>query len=166
VNNSALRRLLVPAVLLPLLTAVGCSSTDAARGATARAPVPAPDAAAAKACRKLHAGLPKDVDGLGRNDPAPSSELTAGWGDPAIILRCGVPRPAALDDPKTDGVEVNGVDWAIVHEDGGPYLLCTTLRIAYVEVTIPAARAGNGLSPLTDLAEPVADAIPKGIAEG
>ncbi|ASY32600.1 MULTISPECIES: DUF3515 domain-containing protein [unclassified Streptomyces] len=165
-NISVLRRLLVPAVLLPLLTAVGCSSPDSASDSAAKAAVPAPDAAAAKACRKLHPKLPERVDGLDRNNPAPKSELTAGWGDPAIILRCGVPRPAALDDPKTDGVEVDGVDWAIVHEDGGPYRLYTTLRIAYVEVTIPAARADNGLSPLTDFAKPVTSAIPKGIAEG
>ncbi|WP_431037088.1 DUF3515 domain-containing protein [Streptomyces sp. P6-2-1] len=165
-NISVLRRLLVPAVLLPLLTAVGCSSADSAAGSGARASVPTPDAAAAKACRKLRTELPEHVDGLSRNDPAPKSELTAGWGDPAIILRCGVPRPAALDDPKTDSVEVDGVDWAIEHKDGAPYLLSTTLRIAYVEVTIPASRAGNGLSPLTDFAKPVAATIPKGIAEG
>ncbi|EDY46261.1 conserved hypothetical protein [Streptomyces sp. SPB074] len=160
-----LRRLLVPAVLLPLVTVAGCSSSDSASGSAAKAAVPAPGAAAAKACRKLRAELPEHVDGLGKNDPAPESELTAGWGDPAIILRCGVPRPAALDDPKTDGVGVDGVDWAIVHEDGGPYRLYTTLRIAYVEVTIPAARADDGLSPLTDFAKPVARTIPKGIAE-
>lgn len=105
------------------------------------------------------------MDGLSRADPTPRSALTAGWGDPAIILRCGVPRPAKLNDPNERSVEVNGVDWIEEKNDNGSYRLTTTLRKAYVEVIIPEQRTSRGLNPLLDLASAVRKTIPHGIAD-
>jgi hypothetical protein len=148
-------------VLALLIVATGCSSADD----SASAAVPSPDAKVTKLCQNLDKVLPKKVDGLDRNDPGPRSALTAAWGSPAIILRCGVDRPAKMADPEADGVEVNGVGWLLEKRDDGSFRLTTTLRTAYVEVTIPKARAGDGLAPLTDLAAPVKKAIPGGIAD-
>ncbi|GHH86657.1 hypothetical protein GCM10018793_59520 [Streptomyces sulfonofaciens] len=163
-----------PPVLVLLLTAsaaAGCTSTDEA----ATVAVPTPAASTASYCDRLHRQLPRHLDGLGRNDPKPRSALTAGWGDPAIILRCGVPRPAAMDaapgagdapdDDGPDGVEVNGVGWLSQPQDDGSYRFTTTLRKAYVEVILPKQRTGEGLAPLTDLAGPVKRSIPQGIAD-
>lgn len=127
--------------------------------------VPAPGAKVAELCESLDEALPAKVDGQGRRDPEPSSALTAGWGDPAIILRCGVDRPEKMSDPEADGVEVNGIGWLLEKQDDGSFRLTTTLRKAYVEVTIPKDRAGNGLAPLVDLAPAVKKAIPEGIAD-
>ncbi|KOU76824.1 lipoprotein [Streptomyces sp. MMG1533] len=143
-----------------LITVAGCSSADD----SASAAVPSPDAKATKRCRELDEALPAEVDGQDRRDPEPSSALTAGWGNPAIILRCGVQRPAAMNDPDADGVDVNGVGWLLQEQDDGAFRFTTTLREAYVEVTIPKDRTGDGMAPLVDLASAVKKAIPEGIA--
>ncbi|WNM30485.1 DUF3515 domain-containing protein [Streptomyces sp. Li-HN-5-11] len=158
--DSFRHRLLGLPVLAVLITATGCSSSDD----SATVAVPSPDAAVTKLCRNLDRALPKKVDGLSRKDPRPASVLTAGWGSPAIILRCGVPRPAKMNDPEADGAEVNGVGWLLQKQGDGSFRFTTTLRLAYVEVTIPAQRTGHGVAPLVDLAPAVKKAIPEGIA--
>ncbi|MFF0018224.1 DUF3515 domain-containing protein [Streptomyces sp. NPDC005374] len=150
----------LPAFAL-LITVAGCSSADD----SASAVVPSPEAGVAKFCRELDRVLPSKADGRSRRDPEPASALTAGWGDPAIILRCGVVRPSKMDDPEADGVEVDGVGWLLEKQDGGSFRFTTTLRKAYVEVTIPKGRTGDGMAPLVDLAPAIKKAIPEGIAD-
>ncbi|MER5428817.1 DUF3515 domain-containing protein [Streptomyces sp. NPDC002588] len=147
----------LPALVL-LCAAVGCSSADD----RASAAVPSPAAKAAKLCRNLDAALPSKVDGQGRRDPEPASALTAGWGDAAIILRCGVERPAKMSDSLADSGEVNGVAWLMEKQRDGRYRCTTALRLAYVEVTLPG---GDGAGPLVDLASAIKKAIPEGIAD-
>ncbi|CQR61556.1 DUF3515 domain-containing protein [Streptomyces leeuwenhoekii] len=155
------RFVLAPPALGLLLAAAGCSSADG----SASAAVPSPGADATRLCRNLDAELPSKVDGLSREDPEPRSALTAGWGNPVIILRCGVPRPAEMSDPEADGVEVDGVGWLLQKRKDGSFRFTTTLRKAYAEVTLPKERAGDGLAPLVDLAPAVKKAIPEGIAD-
>lgn len=140
---------------------MGCSSADD----SASAAVPSPAAKVAKLCRNLDEALPSKVDGQGRRDPEPASALTAGWGDPAIILRCGVERPAEMSDTHADSGEVDGVGWLMEKQDDGGYRCTTSLRQAYVEVTLPAALAEDGAAPLIDLAPAIKKAIPEGIAD-
>lgn len=149
------------AVLALLITAVGCSSADD----TVSAAVPSPGAKVSKLCKDLDKALPSRIDGQDRRDPTPASALTAGWGNPAIILRCGVERPARMSDSEADGVEVDGVGWLLEKQGDGSFRFTTTLRKAYVEVTIPKSRTGDGTAPLVDLAKPVGKAIPAGIAD-
>ncbi|MFF1719665.1 DUF3515 domain-containing protein [Streptomyces sviceus] len=144
-----------------LITVAGCSSADD----NASAAVPSPGAGVTKLCRELDRVLPSKVDDQDRRDPEPASALTAGWGDPAIILRCGVARPSKMDDPEADGVEANGVGWLLEKQDDGSFRFTTTLRKAYVEVTIPKDRTADGMAPLVDLASGVKKAIPEGIAD-
>ena len=125
----------------------------------------------AKLCRNLDEALPSKVDGQGRRDPEPASALTAGWGNPAIILRCGVERPPKMVDPKVaEGTDpdavaggVNGVDWLMEKTDGGGYRFTTAGRRAYVEVTVP--KGTDSSSVLIDLASAVKKAVPEGIAD-
>ncbi|MGW1623623.1 DUF3515 domain-containing protein [Streptomyces sp. NPDC002172] len=152
----------LPALALLLIAAAGCSSADDVPSVA----VPTPGAAVAKLCDRLDRVLPTKVDKLGRRDPEPASPLTAGWGgDPAIILRCGVERPAKMADPEADGVEVNGVGWLLEQRADKSFRFTTTLRKAYVEVTIPAGRTGDGMAPLVSLAPAVEKAVPEGIAD-
>jgi hypothetical protein len=152
--------------LVLLITAAGCSSADDS-GPTA---VPSPDAKVAKLCRNLDGALPRKVDGLSRRDPEPASALTAGWGSPEIILRCGVAQPPKMIDPKVAtgadpdavGGGVNGVDWLMEKRDDGSSRFTTANRSAYVEVSVPKGRDGSGV--LVDLASAIKKAIPKGIA--
>lgn len=158
--NSFRHRLIGLPALALLITTAGCSSADD----DTRTSVPTPGPKVTGLCRNLDRALPSEVDGQHRRDPAPASALTAGWGNPAIILRCGVPRPAEMDDPQADGVEVDGVGWLLQKRDDGSYRFTTTLREFYVEVTIPKARTGDGMAPLVDLAPAVAKTVPEGIA--
>jgi hypothetical protein len=156
----------LPALVL-LITAAGCSAADG----SASAAVPSPGATTAALCRDLDKVLPAKVDGAGRADPSPASALTAGWGDPAIILRCGVARPPKMSDPKVaegrddDAVAggVNGVRWLMEEQGDGGYRFTTALRRAYVEVTVPKGRDSSGV--LIDLASAIKKAIPEGIAD-
>jgi hypothetical protein len=149
------------------VSAVACLSAAAVytftSGSDDKIAVPVPDARVATMCRALHAELPAKVNGLSRHDLKPRSDLTAGWGNPAIVLRCGVPRPAIDSDPNADAVDVNGVSWSFDRLGDGSARLTTTLRMAYVEVTLPKKRATD-VYPLTDLASAVKHTIPEGIA--
>lgn len=147
--------LLGPSAALLLMAAAGCSPGDAS--ASVAVPSPSPEAAAY--CRALDKELPHTVAGLEREDPGPGSELTAGWGDGAIVLRCGVPRPAEMDDDQSKGITADGVNWMLEQrEDDGPRLT-TTLRKAYVEVTFSKAYA-HDTTPLAALAPAVKKTVP------
>ncbi|MFF4523512.1 DUF3515 domain-containing protein [Streptomyces bluensis] len=161
------RVLVGPPLLALLIVTAGCSSSDAGDPTA----VPRPDAKAAGLCRNLDGTLPDKVDGLSREDPEPRSALTAGWGGSAIILRCGVERPAKMTDPEVakgsdpDAVAggVNGVDWLMEKRDDGSYRFTCANRTAYVEVTVAKGRDSSGA--LIDLAEAIKKAIPEGIAD-
>ncbi|MFF2331107.1 MULTISPECIES: DUF3515 domain-containing protein [unclassified Streptomyces] len=156
--TSSRRRLRHPVLLGPpvaalLLAAAGCTSTDAASSITV--PTPSPEAAAY--CRALHKELPKTVAGLDRGDTG--SELTASWGDGAIVLRCGVARPAKMDDPMAKGTEANGVNWLLEQPEGAGPRFTTTYRKAYVEVSLSTAYAHDA-SPLAAFGAPVRKTVP------
>lgn len=124
--------------------------------------VPVPTAEVAGYCKALHARLPKTVDGMSGHALKPASPLTAGWGDPTIVLRCGVPRPANDDDVNTPGAEVGGVSWSWQQDEDGSARLTTTLRKAYVELLLPA-RYAHDATPLAELAPAVKATIPAGL---
>ncbi|MFI8088701.1 DUF3515 domain-containing protein [Streptomyces sp. NPDC086080] len=167
-NSFRHRRTVLSALsaLTVLITAVGCSPADDSVSAA----VPSPDAKVTKLCQNLDKALPAKVDGESRDDPGPASELTAGWGGVAIILRCGVERPPKMADPDVatggdpDAVPggVDGVDWLMEKQDDGTYRFTTANREAYVEVGVTDGRDSTGV--LIDLAPAVKEAIPEGIA--
>ncbi|MFI6289735.1 DUF3515 domain-containing protein [Streptomyces sp. NPDC051018] len=148
------RSALLPASAVVLLAVAGCSTSDAALPV----PVPSPPPEEAALCAALHDELPKTVAGHDRTDLDPASELTAGWGDAAIVLRCGVPRPAKMSSPQTLGMEANGVNWMLEQRTEGPRFT-TTYRETYVEVTLDE-RYAHDSTPLADLAGPVARTVP------
>ncbi|MFI5805416.1 DUF3515 domain-containing protein [Streptomyces sp. NPDC051561] len=154
------RPLRIPAAAALLLSAaVACSSTDV----TAASAVPTPPAAIAGYCKALHKELPEKVmDDVARRDLPARSPFTAGWGDPAIVLRCGIDRPEKVGDPKANGVEVNGVWWVVDDrgEDGMRFI--SAYREAYVELLVPASyKADAGI--LVDFAKPIARTVPKSL---
>jgi hypothetical protein len=112
-----------------------------------RVPPPTPDAATARFCTGLH--LPGRLHGQKRRSTKPASPLIAAWGSPAIALRCGVGRPAALL-PTSELVTINGVNWFPQPADR-PITFTAVGRRAYVEVTVPAkyTPAGDVLIELT-----------------
>ncbi|MCX4965074.1 DUF3515 domain-containing protein [Streptomyces sp. NBC_00654] len=144
-----------PSAALLVLAAAGCSSSHGQPPVA----VPTPPSEAAAYCEALHKALPQTVVDLERSDPGPDSELTAGWGDGAIVLRCGVPRPAKMDDAQSKAIEADGVNWMLEQrQDAGPRFT-TTYREAYVEVTLSEEYAHDA-SPLAAFAAPVKKTVP------
>ncbi|MEU6057538.1 DUF3515 domain-containing protein [Streptomyces sp. NPDC047097] len=144
------------AVLLSLLAAYLLAGGD-----DVEVDPPAPDATGERLCRDLHGALPATVAGLRQRATEPSSPYTAAWGDPAVVLRCGVARPPVMDDPRANGGEVNGVDWVLEKREDGRYRCTTSYRKAYVEVVIPAAY--GDVKALVDLAGAVEKAVPRSL---
>ncbi|MCZ3387172.1 MAG: DUF3515 domain-containing protein [Actinomycetia bacterium] len=140
--------------LLVLAVTSGCS------GSVAITPPTDVDPVTAQICAELDDAWPGTVSGQALRETGPESSLTAAWGDPAIVVRCGVPRPAALE-PTSQLTSVNGVDWFAEELTGG-YLFTTYGRQIYVEVSVPADYAPE-IAPVTELTTAVAATIPKRI---
>ncbi|HEU4676895.1 MAG TPA: DUF3515 domain-containing protein [Motilibacteraceae bacterium] len=139
---------------LALVTALLLRHRD--RGPVAVSP-PSPSGSAAGTCRALHDVLPASVDGADRRSTSPAGDLTAAWGRPPVVLRCGVPRPAALE-PTSQLVTIDGVDWFPEHLSDG-YRFTSYGRVADVEVRVPGAYAPE-VNPLVDLAAAMKKADP------
>lgn len=111
---------------LGLLTALG--------GCAAPVEVAAPTKGPAE-CRSLVGRLPKSVAGQERREVSPPNALAGAWGDPAIVLRCGVPRPATFR-PSSPCAEVDHVGW-FPEQRKDVYRFTTIGRSAYVQVEVP-----------------------------
>lgn len=118
----------------------------------------APSAGSLEACADLSNKLPDELAGQASRSTSPPSTLTAAWGDPAVIVRCGVPRPTALT-ASSQLVSVDGVDW-LAEELTAGYLFTATGRASYVEVSVPDDYAPE-IGPVTELSPLVAAAIPQ-----
>ena len=115
-------------------------------------------------CERLHRQLPDSVDGRDRRDTSPSSSLTAAWGDPAVVLRCGVARPAGLT-PTTELIVVDDVAWFLAKQPAGrrhpAYVFTSTGSKTYVEVRVPGSVPRTAATaPLADLASSIKRAFP------
>jgi hypothetical protein len=129
----------------------GCSA-----GIAVPPPVPEPTGAGAYTCAALHGQLPDEVASQTTTATKPLSSFTSAWGDPAIVLRCGVPIPAALT-PTSQLVTIDGVDWLPEQLTNG-YLFTTVGRALNVEVSVPSAYSPES-DALVDLSPAVAATI-------
>ena len=75
--------------------------------------VAVPDASGATRaiCARLVDRLPTHLEGHRSRVVDPASPLTHAWGDPAIILRCGVPKPPGYSATSVQSASVDGVIW-------------------------------------------------------
>jgi hypothetical protein len=94
----------------------------------------------ARACAALVDALPDEVADQPRRDVDSGDGYGAAWGDPAIELRCGVPRPDGFGRA-SECQSVNGVDWYVPEsqQTGRPEDITMTSvgRAEYVEVRVP-----------------------------
>jgi hypothetical protein len=90
----------------PVLLVTGCAPGPLA----VQAPSPEPGEVAA--CEDFLAELPDELAGQDRREVTGGEGLVAAWGDPAIVLTCGVGEPAEFDRASTC-VEANGTGWFV-----------------------------------------------------
>ena len=113
-------------------------------------------------CTKVLAQLPITLDSLPGRPARSTSTYVAAWGEPPIVLRCGVARPTALVPGSSDQIFSANAD-----TPGGVYWLplktktatvwTTVDRAVYVEVTVPSAYP---TPPLNVLGTAIAKALP------
>ena len=99
------------AVALPAVLVGGCASA---------VPVEAATHATDPACAALILATPDSLgDGLGRRNT--SAQATTAWGNPAIVLRCGVepPGPTTQRCETVTSPDGASIDWLVVQDDAG-----------------------------------------------
>ena len=138
------RRLLLAAALCLTLVTAGCGSElsvdeyPTVRGTEVN-------------CKGLFADRPLKV--AGQKNRMVKGENASAWGDPAIILRCGVEKPKDLG-PASRCDMVDDVGWFSESTSDG-YLFTTIGRDYYVSVEVPDDYAPEA-DALADLADAVA----------
>jgi len=127
--------------------------------ATGPVAVPAPEGGVgpeqARACAALLAALPDEIDpGVRRRPVEGGGGRAAAWGDPPVVLTCGVPVPDRPDEP----AQVDGVVWSV--RDTGAGFRWTTEQFAVpVALEVPDAY-DNGGELVVPLAAPLRDSLP------
>ncbi len=124
------------------LALAGCSS----------APGPAPRAAE-PACTTALAAAPSTVLDQGRGSLGVRGAVA--WGDPQIVLRCGL---APLPPTTAECLAVNDQDWVLAEPDADPLVFTSFGTDPAVEVRVPRSYP-QPPGALVDLA-PVAGALP------
>jgi hypothetical protein len=121
--------------------------------------VPAPPAnpAADAPCTAVEAHLPLTLQGMNARPARSSWAYVVAWGDPAVVLVCGVPRPAALTPGSSaQTIGVDGVFWLPVQQHD--VTVWTAIdRAVYVQVAVPRSYPQPPLAPIADA---VAAALP------
>jgi hypothetical protein len=131
----------------PALVVVGAVACLAACGGPLKVNGPKLSGAAADACSAFVDALPDSVGDQERRDV--EGGYAAAYGDPPIVVTCGVPRP---DELMTNCMTVNGVDWYLTGETDA--VAITVGRDPNVEVRIPAAY-GSSAAALVDVTSAV-----------
>jgi hypothetical protein len=130
-------------------------SASAAALPAVRVAAPPASASAARSCPAFLAAVPLTLDDLAARPVDSSSPYVAAWGEPPVLLRCGVPRPRAF----VVGVEtivVNGVAW--YPEPHGRTTVWTAVdRPVYIEATVPTGYASG---PIAVLSTEIARTLP------
>ena len=167
--------LIAVVVVVVLAGRIGSEPATDATAPLALGEVEAPGAAT-PACAQLMADLPTVLGGLDRRElvgsPAASgaasdgtqdggiSDLQAGavaaWGDPPVVLRCGIPTPAELTCSAPVQV-VDGVTWLPLTGQGATTYLVVD-RSVRVALTVPDTVTSTG--PWQEISKTVARALP------
>jgi hypothetical protein len=114
-----------------LLASCASESTDPVPVATASPTTARSDAA----CALLDQALPETVLDQVQRPTTPQSPTTAAWGDPEIVLTCGVGRPAARA-PGAQLFDIQGITWFAEELTAGTRFTSEG-RIANVRVDVP-----------------------------
>ena len=138
-------------------------------GACSAGPVeiPTPDLGpgAQRACEGFTADLPATLDDEDRVETVPADPLGAAYGDPALVVRCGVEVPAAFA-LTGQCEEINDVGWWAPPEQYDDQDVDVTLfLVGYapaVELTVPADHRPDGVAAsLAGLADAVKGSMRK-----
>lgn len=99
---------------------------------------PTPAASTQAACVKVLAALPVQLGNAVPRRTATDSSFVAAWGNPAVVLRCGVAKPAIFGTPAApQPVDVNNVIWQPDPQKTQTVYTAVD-RSVYIDVTVSA----------------------------
>ncbi|MCW2532459.1 MAG: uncharacterized protein JWP62_2029 [Blastococcus sp.] len=107
-------------------------------------------------CPALMSTLPLELSGEPSRRVQSDSPYAYAWGDPAIVLLCGVDRPAGYV-AGVSAIQINGVQWYVDTDDPDTTVWTTVDRPVYVQVSLPASVDS---APVTALTTQIAQALP------
>ncbi|MFI5957284.1 DUF3515 family protein [Cryptosporangium sp. NPDC051539] len=113
-------------------------------------------------CRALLANLPTTLGNHASRPVSPktASERAAAWGDPAIVLRCGVGEPATTVGSAGQVLAINGVSWLVTEGNKVTFLRALDLSVA-IDVRLPAPyNVGQPQSLVGPLSAPITESVP------
>jgi hypothetical protein len=140
------------ALALSLFGVAGCQHSRRLGPVAVEPPTPT-SATAADQCAALVNRLPTTLEGRTRRGIRPSSRYVAAWGNPAVVLRCGVGRPPGYQGLDVSPVVVNDVAW-FEHVGATTVQWTAVDRPVYVELDVPKS-IGHADAYLVDLAAAV-----------
>jgi hypothetical protein len=113
-------------------------------------------------CTHVLENLPVSLTGLKPRvvHTTPVTPFVVAWGDPAVVLRCGVDRPADLKPGSStefyDGGVITGPYYDVT-SDATSNVFTTVDRAVYLSITVPAKYESG---PLPTLSRAIAKALP------
>ena len=107
-------------------------------------------------CPALMETLPLELTGELSRQVVSDSLFAYAWGEPPIVLVCGVDRPAGWVTG-VSAIQINGVQWYVDTSDPESTVWTTVDRPVYVEITLPAEVDS---APVTALTPQIAAALP------
>lgn len=149
----------VVAGLVVVVLAIGAEVTlgviNNANPVVATGPVPVPafgqPGADSAACKNLMPKLPTDLAGSKQRPvEGAGNESVAAWGDPMIILRCGLETPQEL---KCSAVltQVNDVGWFQLNDDQPETTYLAADRSVRIAVTLPDGTGTGQIQEISDV---------------
>jgi hypothetical protein len=100
-------------------------------------------------CQRVVNALPHDLGGQSRRKTQPAAALGGAWGDPALVVQCGVDAPAGLTRTSQCTV-VDGVGWFVPPEqeadNSADAVLSTVGYQPMLQLTVPAKYRGSSLA--------------------
>jgi hypothetical protein len=106
-------------------------------------------------CARVLGALPTTLAGHPARSVSTAPERIVAWGDPAIVLRCGVEPPA---EPQGEAV-IGGATWSADERDSTA-VFTTKGRAVLVELSVPRAAVANPAEVVASLAPAVTGADP------
>ncbi|MGY1722509.1 DUF3515 domain-containing protein [Blastococcus sp. SYSU DS0533] len=117
-------------------------------------PVLGPEAE--QSCTALLGNLPLELAGEPSRRVQSGTPFVYAWGEPPVVLTCGVERPAGWT-VGASAIQINGVQWHVDTSDPDATVWTAVDRPVYVEVRLPP---GVDSAPVTALTVPLAEALP------
>jgi Protein of unknown function (DUF3515) len=112
--------------------------------------VPPVTAEADAACPALMSALPLELAGEKSRPVKSNSPFAYAWGDPPVVLICGVDRPAGF--VATSGlIQIDAVQWYVDDSDPDTVVWTAVDRSVYVQLSIPSSLDSASATELSDI---------------